>query len=60
MIFRFIYIRQIPWVLLKIGCQQLPWHLANVNVLKSMFNPYNGPDQKPWQKVYTTMMLGKQ
>ena len=46
MVFQCINIRQVPWEVLKtaafgLGFQHLPRDLANVNVCKSMFDPYN-------------------
>ena len=46
MVFQYINIFQIPWELLKTsifntGFQQLLCDLANVNVKKTMFDPYN-------------------
>ena len=40
-----IYIRQVPWEVLKtaafgLGFQHLPRNLANVNAWKTMFDPY--------------------
>ena len=45
MIFQCINIRQVPWEVLKtaasaLGFQHLPRDLANVNVWKTMFDPY--------------------
>ena len=46
MVFQCINIRQVPWEMLKtaafsLGFQHLPRDLANVNALKTMFDPYN-------------------
>ena len=46
MVFQCINIRQVPWEVLKtmafgLGFQHLPRDLANVNVWKTMFDPYN-------------------
>ena len=45
MVFQCINIRQVPWEVLKtaavgLGFQHLPRDLANVNVWKTMFDPY--------------------
>ena len=45
MVFQCINIRQVPWEVLKtaafgLGYQHLPRDLANVNVWKTMFDPY--------------------
>ena len=45
MLFQCIYIRQVPWEVLKtaafdLGFQHLPRDLANVNAWKTMFDPY--------------------
>ena len=45
MVFQCINIRQVPWEVLKTeaegrGFQHLPRDLANVNVWKTMFDPY--------------------
>ena len=47
MVFQCINIRQVPWEVLKTEAggrdfQHLPRDLANVNVWKNMFEPYNG------------------
>ena len=46
MVFQCINIRQVPWEVLKtatsgLGFQHLPRDLANVDVWKTMFYPYN-------------------
>ena len=46
MVFQCINIRQVPWEVLKtaafgLGFQHLPRDLANVNVWKTMFDPFN-------------------
>ena len=45
MVFQCIYIRLVPWEVLKnaafgLGFQHLPPELANVNAWKTMFDPY--------------------
>ena len=43
MVFQSIYIRQVPWKVLKtaaFGFQHFPRELANVNAWKNMFDPY--------------------
>ena len=45
MVFQCINIRQVPWEVLKtaasgLGFQHLPRDLPNVNVWKTMFDPY--------------------
>ena len=46
MVFQCINIRHVPWEVLKTeaegrGFQHLPRDVANVNVWKTMFDPYN-------------------
>ena len=40
MVFQCINIRQVPWEGFGRGFQHLPRNLANVNALKTMFDPY--------------------
>ena len=48
MVFQCINIRQVPWEVLKTAAfglcfQRLPRDLANVNIWKTMFDPYTQP-----------------
>ena len=44
MIFQCINILQVPWEASGLGFQHLSRHMANVNALKSMLDPYNDID----------------
>ena len=56
MFFQCINIRQVPWEVLKtaafgLGFQHLPRDLANVNVWKTMFDPYMVQHTKAKQRA---------
>ena len=68
MVFQCLNIRQVPWEVLKtavfdLGFQHLSRDLANVNAVKTMFDPYtdvsNQTTDSPGRSIVSKCRLGK-